>query len=159
MKTLIVYAGFSGTSRECADILSQELSGETSLVDLAKSKKVDLSKYDTIALGGSVRMGKIHKAVKHFIENNAETLMTKNLGIFMCCASVEDYAKQRDDAFPKELQEHAVDVAHFGAKYNWDNMNFFIRSMMKKMTKDTQEPTINQSRISDFAKKLSENSR
>ena len=77
MKTVICYASKSGTARECAKKLKTLLS-DAVLCDIEK-EKATLSEYDCIVVGGSIRMGKLHKATANFIAKNKELLKERSV--------------------------------------------------------------------------------
>ena len=65
MKILIAYASKSGTARAAAELLATHLKNhEVTVTDLEKNDPV-LGDFDYIVLGGPIRMGKAHKALRH----------------------------------------------------------------------------------------------
>ncbi|WP_125140902.1 flavodoxin domain-containing protein [Clostridium transplantifaecale] len=53
MKTLILFAGKYGCTRDCADYLKVRLGPGTDMMDLKNMGEADLRKYDWIVIGGS----------------------------------------------------------------------------------------------------------
>ena len=80
MNVLIAYASKTGTTAKCAKIL-KALVDDATLCDLTKEKP-DLSQYNCVIVGGSIRMGALHKASKNFILRNKETADAKEMCIF-----------------------------------------------------------------------------
>lgn len=112
MKTLIAYATKSGASRKCAELLSAKLT-DCSLVDLSKQVP-DITSYDTVILGSGVRMGKIYKPMKGFIEKNRDALLTKKVAIYLCHSYSNTFQKAVEKNIPKELANRAICIESFG---------------------------------------------
>lgn len=85
MKTIILYATKSKATYECAKILAEKIS-DCTIVNLKFDKKTTWADFDTIILGSGVRMGKIYKPVRKFIDKNLNTLITKRVAIYLCNA-------------------------------------------------------------------------
>ncbi|MDF2632469.1 MAG: hypothetical protein K0Q85_1065, partial [Caproiciproducens sp.] len=106
MKILIAYAGKTGTTEKCAKRLCEKLTNATT-VDL-NLQTPDIGQFDTVIVGGSIRMGQLHKKAKKFIEQNAVGLQTKKAAYFLCCGSEGNSAELFSKNFPKELLDRAV---------------------------------------------------
>jgi len=85
MRILIAYAGKTGTTEKCAKRLCEKLTNATT-VDL-NLQTPDIDQFDTVIVGGAIRMGQLHKKAKKFIEQNAVRLQTKKTAYFLCCGS------------------------------------------------------------------------
>lgn len=86
MNTLIVYSSKYGCTEQCAKILSEELKGEADLINLKNVKDINISKYDTVIIGGSIYIGKIQKEVAGFCAKNLDILKEKKLDyLFVVC--------------------------------------------------------------------------
>ena len=71
MSTLIAYATKYGFTKICAQELAKKLDENADICDL-NSEKPDLTKYDTVIIGGSIYAGKIRKPVADFCTNNTQ---------------------------------------------------------------------------------------
>lgn len=112
MKTIIVYATKSGASRECAELLATKLTN-CYICDLSKQAP-DIKSYDTVILGSGVRMGKIYKQMKSFIENNTQVLLVKKTAVFLCNAYPDTFQKVVEKNIPEDLIGRAVCIESFG---------------------------------------------
>jgi len=134
MKTLIVYATRHGCTEKCALKLQNSFAGETQLLNLKKSAKINLNDFETIIIGGSIHAGQIQKKVKNFCQKNSDLLKTKKIGLFVCCMEEgEKAAKQLEEAFPTELLKHASAIGIFGGEFNFEKMNFLERAAIRKI--------------------------
>lgn len=136
MRTLIVFASKTGTSAECASQLAQKLDGEVSLCQLGKDRLPSIDNFDRIVVGGSIRIGKIHRQVTSFINQNKDILLTKPLGLFICCMADGETAEQQlGNAYPAELLEHAKAKGLFGGCYKFSRMGWLNRKMIQMIEK------------------------
>ncbi len=112
MKTIIVYATKSGASRDCAEILSA-LIKDCSLCDLSMQVP-DIGSYDMVIIGSGVRMGKIYKPMRSFIENNTQALLMKKTAVFLCNAYPDTFQKVVEKNIPQDLIDRAIYIESLG---------------------------------------------
>ncbi|MGX6444988.1 flavodoxin domain-containing protein [Neobacillus sp. K501] len=135
MKTLIVYCSSHGTTEKAVQLISEWVEGEVLTVDLKRDKvNFDVEDYDFVIIGGSIHAGRIQGKIKHFISKYHDVLMTKKLGLFLCCwLDGEEALEQFDDAFPEELRSRSVANGIFGGEFLVSKMNFIERQIVKKV--------------------------
>ena len=133
MKLLIAYAGKSGTSRECAHLLASYLPQFT--VDMADLEKEtpDVLKYDHIVLGGSIRMGRAHRALRKFLGRFSADLINTPHTLFLCCGISEQFSFYAERTFPEALRESADDVLYFGGRLDPAAARGFDRLFVRMM--------------------------
>lgn len=156
MSSLIVYCSSHGTTEKAAHILGNYLDGDVTIVDLKKKPVIDVSSYETVVIGGSIHAGNIQRKVKHFIQQHENELLTKKIGLFLCCMFEGDKANQQFElAFPKELRDRSLSNGLFGGEFNFTKMNFLERQIVKKVAgvKEDQS-TLNEEFIKEFAEQL-----
>ncbi|WP_342430858.1 flavodoxin domain-containing protein [Neobacillus sp. FSL H8-0543] len=141
MKTLIVYCSSHGTTEKAVQLISEWMEGEVLAVDLKRDKiSYDVGDYDFVIIGGSIHAGSIQGRIKHFIAKHHDILMTKKLGLFLCCWRDGKIAiEQFEDAFPKELRDIAVANGIFGGEFLISKMNFIEKQIVKKVSGITTE--------------------
>lgn len=114
MKLLIAYASKSGCAREMATMLAEQLPRhEVTLCDLAKEQP-DPTAFDYAVVGGSIRINKVHKALRRYLEKYGEALERVPHTLFLCCAFAEYLDHYYAVAFPRELRESADELVYFG---------------------------------------------
>ena len=153
MKTMIVYASKSGTTKTCAEMLAHEIDGVTTLIDIV-SQEPDLSDYDTILIGGPIRYGRLHSAVKEFMHNHKSELLDKEIGLFICCGNEQQAEQHFTDNFPPELLAHALAHESFGGEIRLDALSFIERlvgKMAMKSLADGEAVSIHKDKIEHFA--------
>lgn len=159
MKTLIIYSGKHGTTKECGEMLAEYLDGQTNLFDLKKEKKYnseDFKEYDRIILGGSFYVGQIQNEIKEFCQNEKGLLLEKLSGIFVCGMREDgDMENQIKQAFPEEILQKAKVVNHFGGTFDFKKLGFFEKLIVKKIVGiDKDHTTISKEKIKEFAGKI-----
>lgn len=130
---LIVYATTHGCTENCALKLKEGLAGETTLINL-KKQSPDLDAFDTVVIGGSIHAGKIQKRVRKFCDTHLDSLLTRKIGLYICCMEEgERAAEQLEDAFPDALKVYATARGLFGGAFDFDRMNAVEKAIIKKV--------------------------
>ncbi len=156
MNILIAYGTKYGTVEKCANKLADLITGKAEVVNLKKSKDLDLSKFEIIIIGGSARMGKIHPEVKKFCSDNLGHLLQKKIGLFLC-GIVEEakYSEEFNSSFPEELIDISFANGFFGGEIYMDKLNFIERFIVKKVIKtDIDAFKIHEGNIKIFASQV-----
>ena len=133
MKTLIVYATKHGSSEKAANMLKEKLKGELAVHNIAKKGLPNINNFDAIIVGGSIHAGMIQKKIKHFCNDNSEHLQKVHLGLYLCCMYKEEAQMQFDSAYSQELRDSALINGLFGGEFLFGKMNWFERSIVKKV--------------------------
>ena len=159
MKTLIVYTSKYGCTADCAKHLKDKLSCEVTLTDIGKSsKELRLDDYDSVIIGGSIYAGRVSKKLRMFCKDNLEALSNKKLGIFLCCASVDESDNYLSSNFPSELISTAKVTKAFGGEIRPDGMSLFDKLIVKAIKKATKGDFGNfkvlSEQIEEFAKEM-----
>ena len=159
MKILIAYATKSGTTRICAEKLAELLpQHEVTLADLSKSADLRPADFDFTIVGGPIRMGRLHKSAKKFIESN--TFEPSRSAFFICCgldANAGEYFKKN---FPATLLESSLVYTSLGGELKPDKQTRFDRFLLKAFIESNREnedfvmPTIYTEEIGRLADKI-----
>ncbi len=156
MSTLIAYMSRHGCTEKAANILSDNIDDETTLVDLDKMINVDFSLFDAVIIGGSIHAGKIQNKVKSFCIDNKSELLKKELGLYLCCFEDGEKAqKQFDSSFIQILRNKSKVIGIFGGEFDFNQMNYMERLIVKKIAKITRSVSrFNKGRVLEFASKF-----
>ncbi|MDD2334172.1 MAG: flavodoxin domain-containing protein [Mesotoga sp.] len=153
MKTAIIYATRSGTAEKCSAKISEMLSGESTVVNIKKVSSPDLSGYDSVIVGASIRIGKVQKEISEFVQKNLETLKAKRLGVFFCMgAGEENFNEYLSQNFPKEFLDKCKAKGFFGGEFNLERLGFLSKMMLKAASKGKPQPHIIPGNIDRFVK-------
>lgn len=154
MKTAIVYYSKHGTTEKVAGIVSEKLNDSVELIDLQKKPAPSLEKYDRIIIGGSIYAGAIQKQIKDLCSSNMDLLLSKELGLFICCMTEENDKKLEafNNAFPEALRKHSKAKGFLGGEMLLEKLNFFERLAVRLVAKVKKSVSkINYPAIEQFA--------
>ena len=116
MNILIAYASKSGTSKKAAELLAGGLTCHTvTLADLEKTSPVPTD-FDYIVLGGPIRMGKAHKALRRYLFRFDGELCAVPHTLFLCCSIPHQFEHYAEHTFSSALLESAEEVLYFGGE-------------------------------------------
>ena len=142
MKILIAYASKNGTVRECVNRLLDSLGGlDVTVADL-NQETPNAAEYDLVVTGASVRFGRLLKAERRFLTEQAETLQRKTLCLFLCCGLAHEYEYYRENLFPKALRAQAYQSLYFGGSLRTDGLSLFDKLMVKTIRSSIAESEI-----------------
>jgi len=139
MKTLIAYAGRNGSTRKTAERMAGQIGADAELVNLQKQPTPVLTEFDHVILGGSIMAGSVPKAMQNFITQHQETLLSKRVGIFICCLMEEQIEQYFSRNFPEPLYSHAEQKIWVGGELVLGDHNFIVRKLLKKITGKSED--------------------
>ncbi|MBN2504855.1 MAG: flavodoxin domain-containing protein [Bacilli bacterium] len=155
MKTLLLYASKTGSTRHCAELIGDNMENiDFDVLSVKEIRKVDLSNYEQLIIGSSLYMGRINKKLKKYLQAKKEELLEKKLHFFVCgLAQGQEGVELFQKEIPTELFANAVQVRQLGSEIHLDKLNFLYRAIMKKII-ETENPAIGllEADIKEFAK-------
>ncbi len=153
--TLIAYSTTLGCTEQCASKLKEDLGEGVELVRISRRRRFNLQQYEIIIVGGSIHEGMIQRSVRRFCETNLADLLSKQVGLFICCMDPDANEKELiERAFPDLLVEHALASGFFGGELNIKKMNLLQKIMTRKAARLQKEPDIDIEKILAFAHKI-----
>lgn len=138
MKILIVYGTKYGTTQKAAQMIEKELPGEVDLVNLKDEKEPDVCVYDVILIGASVYGGNIQREVRSFLDHQKQDLLSKPYGIFIAAGNDLEVQRNYRVYVGKTMYDHAEIREYIGYSYDFSKMNFFEKTIIKKVAKVTE---------------------
>jgi len=114
MKTMILYGSKSGATRECAELLAARIAN-CSVCDLSKQAP-DIDDMDTVIVGSGVRMGRVYKIVRAFVDKNLDKLLSKRTAVYLCNGEPDAFEKIVAKNIPAQLITSSLCVKSFGGK-------------------------------------------
>jgi|GEM_PF-352279 len=140
VNTLIAYASKKGFTYECAAALQQQINGKADLLDLAAVRKPDISGYNGVIIGGSIRASRLNRTVKRFCEMYAEELADKQaIGLFLCGLEKEKMQEYLHREFPQLLTEKAAAVSWLGGRMDLSQYNALTRWFLKRIMQEKDQ--------------------
>ncbi len=130
MKILIAFATKSGTTRICAQKLAELLpQHEVHVKDLSENCRIKVSDFDFAVIGAPIRMGRLHKAARKFIEES--TLIPKKYAFFICNGLSEETNAYFKRNFPGELLNSALVFTSLGGELKPDRQRGLDRIILR----------------------------
>lgn len=157
MKTKIIYISKHGTTEKVAREIAKKLKvEEKDIVNLRKERNPAINGHERIIIGGSIHAGMVQKRIKDFCEKNMDSLLNKEVGLFLSAMDKDRYEEEFNNAFPEILRIHSKANAVTGGEFNFEKMNFLEKAIVKKVG-NVQESVsdINYSEIEKFVKEFS----
>jgi menaquinone-dependent protoporphyrinogen oxidase len=132
MKVLIAYRSKYGTTEACAHALAERMKAETTLADLRFRHVPDVRAFDVVLIGGSIYGGKVQREVTSLCESRGELLLKPKTGLFLCCLSQGEHAREQlQAAFPEWLAAHAFARSLFGGDLRYDRLTLLDRLLVR----------------------------
>lgn len=161
MKVLIAYASKTGSAEKAAKLLGEHFADVT-LRDLTVGSP-NPKDYDAIIVGGSIRMGTLHKATRKWLIDNWDVIKTKKFGCFICNGFIDQAPQLIEQNFSEELIRLAVCVDSFGGEMDQNRLRGMDRFVAKNVIRSMNGkgrmdfvPCILTDRIQLFAEKFKE---
>ena len=148
-KCLIIYSTTDGhTKKICEHIIDQikDLQ-ETTLMTISDTPQEELTKYDNIIVGASIRYGKHKKEVHEFIMKNRNAINSKNNYFFSVNAVARKDNKNTPETNPyvikflKQTAWNPTFTGVFGGKVDYPKYRFFDKHIIRFIMWLTNGPT------------------
>ena len=155
---LIVYSTTDGhTIKICQELQSvlEKSSHEVTLLSITDDSISDLTEFDKIVVGASIRYGKHNKTVSHFVQKNKAILNTKATAFFSVNVVARKPNRDHPDTNPylrkflEKEQWEPSEVAVFAGKIDYQKYRFVDRQMIRLIMYITKGPTDLKS-VNDF---------
>ena len=116
MKIAAFYSSKNGTAKRALEQLA-DLAPALTLLDLDRLRRPpEPTAFDLVLVGGSIRMGRISRALKKFLKRNEGALLELPLIIFINCVFSENREQYFRDNFSQTLLRHAIERFDFGGE-------------------------------------------
>lgn len=148
---LIVYATTEGHTREICERLRQVvvLHGHSvAVLSVADAATLDLTPFDKIVLGASIRYGKHSRQVYEFIKRNEQILNSKPNAFFSVNVVARKPDKNQPETNPyylkkflKQISWQPKELAVFAGKIDYPKCRFWDRLMIRAIMWMTNGPT------------------
>ena len=172
-KALIIYSTTDGHTKIICERIKNFLTDGNlvELLSLEDSKKVDLSNFEKIIIGASIRYGKHSKELYEFINLNKNILDQKKSAFFSVNVVARKPEKNTAETNPyinkflKISKWKPNKISVFAGKVDYPNYNFFDKYIIKFIMFITKGPTdtsqsyefTDWSKVDDFSEEFRNN--
>ena len=170
MNSLIIYSSTDGHTKIISEKIRNNLknSNNAELISLDQAINLDLSKFNKIIIGASIRYGRHSRDLYKFIKSNKDILEQKKTAFFSVNVVARKIEKSNPETNPYikkflKISNWKPDkVAVFAGKVDYPNYSFFDKYIIKLIMFITKGPTntsqsyefTNWSKVDAFAKEL-----
>ena len=170
MNLLIIYSSTDGhTKIICENIINNlKNSSNVELVSLDQARNLDLSKFNKIVIGASIRYGRHSSDLYRFVKFNKDILERKDTAFFSVNVVARKIEKSDPETNPyikkflKISNWKPGKIAVFAGKVDYPKYRFFDKYIIKLIMFITKGPTdttqtyefTNWSKVDAFAKEL-----
>ena len=167
---LIIYSSTNGHTKKICERITDFLNDGNSaeLVSLEDAKKIDLSYFEKIVIGASIRYGKYSKDLYKFVNLNKKILDQKENAFFSVNVVARKLEKNSAETNPyikkflKFSNWKPNKIKVFAGKVDYPNYNFFDKYIIKFIMFITSGPTdtsqsydfTDWSKVNDFCEEL-----
>ncbi|WP_105903720.1 menaquinone-dependent protoporphyrinogen IX dehydrogenase [Vibrio gangliei] len=166
---IILYSSREGQTHKIARYIAEHLGHEhCQLADLHQAEQVDLSHFDNIIIGASIRYGHFNKRLYAFIEKNLEQLNHSNAYFYSVNLTARKEGKDTPEGsayIQKFLKKSPWRPKHIGVfagallypRYNWFDRTMirFIMTMTDGETDTSKEVEYTDwEKVTQFAQKI-----
>lgn len=147
---LLIYSTSDGHTLKICHRLQQVIeqqSHQVTLFSIAEWRNIDLTAYDKIVIGASIRYGKHRPAVFDFIRSNQQVLDGKANAFFSVNVVARKPEKSRPDSNPyvqkflRKISWKPRQLAVFAGKLDYPRYGFFDRLIIRFIMWMTKGPT------------------
>ena len=170
---LIIYSSTDGHTKTICERIMNFLNNENlvELLSLEESKKTNLSNFENIVIGASIRYGKHPKELYKFINTNKKILDKKKSAFFSVNVVARKLEKNTAETNPYinkflKISKWKPDIIKvFAGKVDYPIYNFFDKYVIKFIMLITKGPTdttrsyefTDWSKVDDFSEELKNN--
>ncbi len=168
--SLIIYSSTDGHTKTICERLTEFLNEKNlvKIISLNEAKKIDLSEFNKIIIGASIRYGKHSNELYKFIDLNKGILNQKESVFFSVNVVARKPEKNTPDTNPYIKKFLNISkwspkkIAVFAGKVDYPKYSFFDKYIIKLIMFITKGPTdtsqsyefTDWSKVDDFAKEL-----
>ena len=134
MKILIIYATKTGSSKEAAEMLADNMKkhAEITLLNINDNPPVP-DGFDAVVIGGSIRFGKLNSKLKKYIKKYKDVISSMASALFICCGIAKDFEDYVTMQIPRNLN-CSFGIHYFGGHLKPDRAKgIFDKILIKTM--------------------------
>ena len=147
--SLIIYSTVDGHTKSICEHIKNNFKSDENIkiVSLDDMQDLNLSNFDKIIIGASIRYGRHRKKVLDFVKKNIDVLHFKNSAFFSVNVVARKLEKSKAETNPyvikflKKTKWKPDKVDVFAGKVDYPNYNFINKIIIKLIMRITNGPT------------------
>jgi len=157
-KIAVLYGTWCGSSRDAAVWISEGMDGIANVFDVHENP--DLSVYEHIVIGGSIRSNKVSDLLQEYLEKNRIVIRNKVRGLFTVCGNMrqpvsgEQYKDFIDDHLALLTGAEKVPSRVFLGRITWGLMEPDVREMMQKIPGMEEYDNLKRQECMEFGREI-----
>ncbi|RGD93477.1 menaquinone-dependent protoporphyrinogen IX dehydrogenase [Acinetobacter sp. SWAC57] len=173
-KILIVFSSVNGQTLKISKKIKENLDAENNTIDILsidKAQNINITNYDFVLVGASIRYGKFQKSLYQFVSKNLDTLKFMNSGFFSVCATARKSGKDNPNSdkyflnFMKKSGWTPKVCSIFAGAILYSEYTWYDRIIIQFIMYITNGPTntskkyefTNWAKVDSFSKEIAEN--
>lgn len=157
-KWAVLFGTWCGTSRDAGIWISEGMGAIANVFDVRENP--DLSGYDHIVVGGSIRSNQIPELLKEYLEKNRDVIEGKVRGLYAVCGNMmqpvdeEQYTVFIDYQLSTLTGAYHVPAKVFLGRITWGLMEPDVRERMQTIPGIIEYDNLKRSDCLDFGKEI-----
>jgi menaquinone-dependent protoporphyrinogen IX oxidase len=162
-KWAVLYGTWCGSSRDVGVWISEGMGGIANVFDVRE--KMDLTPYDHLVVGGSIRSGKVSPLLQEYLEKNRDWIKDRVRGLFAVCGNMQrPVGPEQTEAFIHNHLAKLCGVADVPSKVFLGRMTFGllepeVRPRMEQFTNGIEYDHLKRADCLAFGKEILEATR
>ena len=147
MKSLILYSTTDGHTKKISEFIKLNSKQNFQILSIDETKNINLSNYDMIVIGASIRYGNHSSKVFKFINQNIEVLKKIKNAFFSVNVVARKIGKNTPDTNPyikkfiRKSNWVPMKLGVFAGKVDYPNYNFVNKAIIRFIMFITKGPT------------------
>ena len=148
LKSLIIYSSTEGQTKLISERIGSSMRiNNNKIISIEEADSIDLSNYDQIIIGASIRYGKHSNKVLKLIKKNKKILDVKKTAFFSVNVTARKYEKSTPETNPyvlkflKKTNWKPSKTAVFAGKIDYPRYSFFDKHIIRLIMFITKGPT------------------
>lgn len=151
----MLYKSKHGSTKNCVQLIKDDAHHQIEVREFQSGIMYSLEDYDHLVIAGSVYYGKIQKEISEFVDRYMDEIRQMKYSLILCSGNSELFGEQSVNVFGEELVNGAVRCVDGGYSYDFSDMNFMERLIVKKVSKVTESMTkLNYDALKEFIQYL-----
>lgn len=135
MKVGIIYATHFGFCEQAAREVARKLKTPSEIIKFDYKSRYNLSKYDALIIGGSIRMGLLDQDFIGWLHSHKDEISAKPHALFLACGFPEDFDTYVTNCIPEDIVNSSLATVNIGGSLD-GTFKWYDKLLVKMMSKN-----------------------